>query len=88
MADLRICGASSRFGVPVSRLGLVMALPEVEALVGLVGKAAALEILLEVSLAVSGSALSLKNKSRLKKIVEGPRVWPVNLEARGDRSGS
>ena len=51
MADLRICGASSRFGVPVSRLGLVMALPEVEALVGLVGKAAALEILLEVSLA-------------------------------------
>jgi hypothetical protein len=31
----------------VNRLGLVMAYPEVEALVGLVGQAAALEILLE-----------------------------------------
>lgn len=45
--DIRICGESSRFGVPVNRLGLVMAYQEMGALVDLVGKAAALEIVLE-----------------------------------------
>src|SRR3954454_24573356 len=45
--DLRICGASSRFGAPVKNLGLVMAYPEMEPLVRLVGTAVALEILLE-----------------------------------------
>jgi enoyl-CoA hydratase len=45
--DMRICGASSRFGVPINRLGLVMAYPEITALVGLVGRATTLEILLE-----------------------------------------
>lgn len=47
MCDLRICGASSRFGVPVNKLGLVMAHAELEGLVRLVGESAALEILLE-----------------------------------------
>lgn len=47
MCDLRICGASSRFGVPINRIGVVMAYPEMEALMGLVGRAAALEILFE-----------------------------------------
>lgn len=47
MCDLRICGASSRFGVPINRIGVVMAYPEMEALIGLVGRAAALEILFE-----------------------------------------
>lgn len=47
MCDLRIAGAGARLGVPVSRLGLVMAYPEVEALVDLAGPSAALEILLE-----------------------------------------
>ena len=47
MCDIRICGESSRFGVPINRLGLVMAYPEVAALVGLVGRAVALEILFE-----------------------------------------
>lgn len=45
--DLRICGESSRFGVPIKRLGLVMSLPELKGLVDLAGHAAALEILLE-----------------------------------------
>ena len=40
MCDLRIAGAGARFGVPVSRLGLVMAYPEVEALVDRVGPSA------------------------------------------------
>ena len=30
--DLRICGESSRFGVPIKRLGLTMAAKELEAL--------------------------------------------------------
>jgi len=45
--DIRICGASSRFGIPVNRLGLVISLPELKGLVNLVGRAMALEILLE-----------------------------------------
>lgn len=47
LADLRICGESSRFGVPIQRLGLVMAYAEIGALIRLAGEAVALEILLE-----------------------------------------
>lgn len=47
LCDLRICGESSRFGVPINRLGLVMAYPEVRGLVRLAGAAVAAEILLE-----------------------------------------
>jgi enoyl-CoA hydratase len=47
LADLRICGESSRFGVPIAKLGLVMAYAEIGALIALVGEATALEILLE-----------------------------------------
>ncbi|MFQ5955978.1 MAG: enoyl-CoA hydratase-related protein [Kiloniellales bacterium] len=45
--DMRICGESSRFGVPVGRLGLTMAYGELKMLLQLVGPAAAREILLE-----------------------------------------
>ncbi|HEX6979184.1 MAG TPA: enoyl-CoA hydratase-related protein [Alphaproteobacteria bacterium] len=47
MCDLRICGTSSRFGVPINRLGLTIAYPELKALLALVGRATTLEILLE-----------------------------------------
>lgn len=47
MCDLRICGTSSRFGVPINRLGLTIAYPELKGLLALVGRAVALEILLE-----------------------------------------
>lgn len=47
MCDLRICGRSSRFGIPVNRLGLTMAYGELAGLLALVGRAVALEILLE-----------------------------------------
>ncbi|MDQ6684131.1 MAG: enoyl-CoA hydratase-related protein [Pseudomonadota bacterium] len=47
LCDLRICGESSRFGVPINRLGLVMAHAELAALVQLAGRAVALEMLLE-----------------------------------------
>ena len=45
--DLRICGRSSRFGIPVNRLGLVVAYEEMRALVDICGPAGALEIVLE-----------------------------------------
>ena len=47
LADIRICGESSRFGVPINKLGLVMAHAELAALVQLGGRAVALEMLLE-----------------------------------------
>jgi enoyl-CoA hydratase len=47
MCDLRICSESSRFGVPINRIGVIMAYPEIAALIDLVGRATALEILLE-----------------------------------------
>jgi enoyl-CoA hydratase/carnithine racemase len=47
LADIRICGESSRFGVPINKLGLVMAYAEIGALIRLAGEAVALEILLE-----------------------------------------
>jgi len=45
--DLRICGASSRFGVPINKLGLTMGYGELAGLLALVGRMVALEILLE-----------------------------------------
>ena len=47
MCDLRVCGQSSRFGIPVNRLGLTMAYGELAGLLALAGRAVALEILLE-----------------------------------------
>jgi enoyl-CoA hydratase/carnithine racemase len=47
ICDIRICGTSSRFGVPVKNLGLVMAYGELKGLIDLVGRATALEIVLE-----------------------------------------
>jgi len=47
MCDLRVCGQSARFGIPVNRLGLTMAYGELTGLLALVGRAVALEILLE-----------------------------------------
>ena len=47
MCDLRIAGQSSRFGIPVNKLGLTMAYGELAGLLARVGRAVALEILLE-----------------------------------------
>ncbi len=47
LADIRVCGESSRFGVPINKLGLTMAHAEIGALLRLAGRAATLEILLE-----------------------------------------
>ena len=47
MCDLRICGAGSRFGVPINRLGLTMGYGELEGVLAVAGRAVTLEILLE-----------------------------------------
>jgi len=45
--DLRISGKSGRFGVPINRLGFSIAYDELAAVLPVVGRAAALEILVE-----------------------------------------
>src|SRR5215510_2587788 len=45
--DLRICNQSARFGVPVKNLGLIEAYDELQGMLKVVSRAAALEILLE-----------------------------------------
>ncbi|MCH7692641.1 MAG: enoyl-CoA hydratase/isomerase family protein [Proteobacteria bacterium] len=64
--DLRICGDSSRFGIPVNRLGLVMAHAELTMLLALVGRAQTLEILLEGR--VFGAA-EAKEKGLVNRVV-------------------
>ena len=59
VCDIRICGESSRFGVPVKKLGITMAYGELTALVSLVGPAAAREILLEGEVFGAERALAL-----------------------------
>jgi enoyl-CoA hydratase/carnithine racemase len=57
MTDIRICGQSSRFGAPISKLGLVMAHAELQALLHLVGEATAKELLLEARIIDAAEAL-------------------------------
>lgn len=71
LCDLRICGESSRFGVPIKRLGLVMAYPEIDALRSLVGRSTALEILLEGR--VFG-AQEAKEKGLVTRVVPDDKV--------------
>ena len=47
VCDIRICGESSRFGVPINRLGMTVSYAELGALSRIVSPSAALEILLE-----------------------------------------
>lgn len=71
MCDIRICGESSRFGVPINRLGLTMAYPEIEALINLVGRSTALEILFEAR--VFGAA-EAKDKGLVNRVVADDQV--------------
>jgi enoyl-CoA hydratase/carnithine racemase len=71
LCDIRICGESSRFGVPINRLGLVMGYAEIEALIELVGRSTALEILLEGR--VFGAA-EAKDKGLVTRIVKDGEV--------------
>ncbi len=59
VCDLRICGESSRFGVPIKNLGLVMGYFELRGLLALAGPAGAAEILLEGRIFGAEDALRL-----------------------------
>lgn len=56
--DLRICGESSRFGAPISRLGFSMYPGEMEGLLRLAGPATLFEILLEGKILRASEALA------------------------------
>ncbi|MEO5696684.1 MAG: enoyl-CoA hydratase-related protein [Burkholderiaceae bacterium] len=57
--DIRICGAGSRFGAPIAKLGFPMAPGELELLVRLGGDAVLRELLLEARLFDAPRALQL-----------------------------
>jgi enoyl-CoA hydratase len=71
LADVRICGRSSRFGAPIKNLGLVMAYDEMAPLARLVGPSKALEILLEGRIFGADEALQIGFVSR---VVEDHKV--------------
>jgi enoyl-CoA hydratase len=71
LCDIRICGEGSRFGVPINRIGVTMAYPEIGALVARVGRQVALEILLEGR--VFGAA-EAKEKGLVSRIVPDGKV--------------
>src|SRR5687768_15557270 len=63
--DLRISGESGRFGVPINRLGFPIAYDELAALLPLVGRAVALEILVEGRVWNSEEALAKRLLTRV-----------------------
>jgi len=63
--DLRICGASSRFGIPVNRLGLTMAYDELAALLSVVSAPVAKEILFSGELFDAQRALQMNLVNRV-----------------------
>src|SRR5450432_1624757 len=77
LADIRICGESSRFGVPINKLGLVMAYAEIASLIALAGEAIALEILLEGRVFDAAEA---KDKGLVTRVVADDRVEAEALD--------
>ena len=69
--DLRICGTSSRFGVPINKLGLVVGYIEMKGLIELIGRAAAMEILLEGRIL---SAAEAKDMHLVNRVVPDDKV--------------
>ncbi|MBP8035856.1 MAG: enoyl-CoA hydratase/isomerase family protein, partial [Burkholderiaceae bacterium] len=65
LADIRICGVSSRFGAPIKNLGLVMAYDEMEPIASLIGSSKALELLLEGRIIDAQEALRIGLVSRV-----------------------
>ncbi len=76
--DLRICGASSRFGIPINKLGLVVGYGEMQALIDRVGRATALEILLEGRVFGADEA---KQKGLVNRVVADDQVEAEALAA-------
>ena len=68
--DLRICGESSRFGVPIKRLGLTMAAKELDALLRITSYSIAMEILLEGKIMSAEEAYKKNLVNRVVKDLE------------------
>ena len=64
-ADIRIASENARFGVPVNRLGLVVAYAELKALLDIVGPAVAMEMLLEGKLVGAKEAAGMRLVNRV-----------------------
>ena len=71
MSDIRICGESSRFGIPIKKLGLTMAYGELMGLLAVAGPSAALEILLEGRVFGAAEALA---KGLVTRVVPDDQV--------------
>jgi len=71
LCDIRICGESSRFGIPINKLGLVMTHAELAPLIKLAGPAVVLEILLVGR--VFGAA-EAKDKGLVNRVVADAQV--------------
>lgn len=71
LCDLRICGRSSRFGIPINKLGLTLGPREMQILHALVGRATTLEILLEGRVFGAEEALA---KGLVNRVVEDAEV--------------
>lgn len=69
--DLRVCGASSRFGIPISRLGLAAGYEEISVLRNVAGRAGALELLLEGRVLDAAEALQ---KGMVTRVVPDAQV--------------
>jgi enoyl-CoA hydratase len=78
LADIRICGASSRFGAPIKNLGLVMAYDEMEPIASLIGSSKALELLLEGRIIDAQEALYVSGSYRVWYLTNKSPVKPGN----------
>jgi enoyl-CoA hydratase/carnithine racemase len=78
--DLRICGTSSRFGIPINKLGLVVGYVEMKGLVDLIGRAAAMEILLEGRIL---NAAEAKDMGLVNRAVADDKVEEEAMAAAG-----
>jgi len=75
--DIRICGASSRFGAPIAKLGFPMAPGELQALSRVASAAALREMLLEARLLDAQAALRL---SLVHEVVADDQVAVVTQQ--------
>ncbi len=64
-ADIRIAAEGARFGIPVNRLGLVVAYAELKALLDIVGPSVALEMLLEGKIVNAKDAADMRLVNRV-----------------------
>lgn len=78
--DLRMASADGRFGIPIAKLGAVLAYPELQALVRVAGAQFARELLLEGRILGGEEALSKGLITRLLPVAEFEQELAKTLE--------